>query len=89
MTITWSTPEGDIDLVMKPDQYLFEEKTTGRCVCLVIQTDSTFDMILGLPFFRSFKIELDFETDEVSLYAKKDFSPLNPYPDADTGEVSE
>jgi len=46
--------DSDVSMMIKPDQYLFEESTTGICVCLIVETDSNFDMILGLPFFRSF-----------------------------------
>jgi hypothetical protein len=83
MTFKWVTSDGDVDMLIKPDQYLFEESTTGYCVCLIVETDSTYDMVLGLPFFRSFKVGLDFENNEVALYTKDDFSPLNPFPNTD------
>ena len=94
LSMTWvyvvdgALSDDSYDLVVPPYSYLIGKNNGTTCNCLITTAVTTSAGLLGAgsssgvnlggPFFRNFKIEMDYITQGVQLYGKTVESPYNP-----------
>jgi len=54
------------NLTISPQAYLIDSPTSDICLSLIVVSESG-GMVLGAPFFRSYGIELNYATTDITI----------------------